>query len=168
MTDLRKLKVNLGQPEHGWLNVELSVGDRTYSFYPSYTPYDSIGELVEALLTILDGRDKAAVRWNDEPTEHEFIFKSKGNRANLRVYLIRVASTIKTQAKREPELVFAFDGSVYEVIRPFWKAIRDLQSRQSLDEYRERWGRPFPQVEAEELTERIKELRRKATYPAQV
>src|SRR5215475_8826736 len=84
MTKSVKLKVGLDHPESGWLRVELAFGDQQYCFYPSHVPYDSVTELVNALLKTLDGYDKAVVRWNDEPVKHEFVFEPKGKQIDFR------------------------------------------------------------------------------------
>lgn len=141
----------------GWLKVELSSGDQNYSFFPSHVPYDSISELVDALLKILDGNDKAVVRWNDEPVEHEFVFEPKGDQVDFRVYLIN--ETIVGNAR---EQVFTFSESSPEMVWRFWKALRDMESKQSHEEYEKQWREPFPAWEMAELTRRVKELRGKA------
>lgn len=151
---MSKMKVCLGPPESGWLRVELSLDDQVYKFHPSYVPYDSITELVSALLKILTGYDKAIVRWNDEPVEREFVFDVAGERIDFRVYLIN-----ETAIEKQREEVFSFSGSVYEVIRPFWKALRDMESMQSLEEYEKQWHRPFPEREIMELTKRVKKMK---------
>jgi hypothetical protein len=160
MSDVQRLKIDLGQPRHGSLDVELSAGDRTYKFFPSYTPYDSIGELARALLVVLNG-DKAIARWNDEPDEHEFIFEPQENQIMFQVNFIPDPVVTRRGLKREPEQVFIFTSSAYEVIRPFWKALRDLQSRQSREEFKERWRGEFPERDVMELTERLKKRKGK-------
>jgi hypothetical protein len=150
----QKLRINLDCPESGWLGVELTFGDHKYSFYPSHVPYDSISDLVIALIKTLDRYDKAIVRWNDEPVEHEFVFEPKGNQVDFRVYLVK-----KTLFEKEHEQVFMFTGATYDVVWPFWKALRDMQSRQSMQEYEKQWREPFPVDQMVELTKRIKELK---------
>lgn len=154
MTKSQRLKVDLDRPENGWLIVELASGDQQYSFHPSYIPYDSITELVNALLKTLDGYDKAIVRWNDEPVEHEFAFEPKGDQVDFRAYIIN-----EMVFGKEQEQVFEFSGTTYEVVWPFWKALRDMESRQSRREYEKQWREPFPERGMVELTRRIKEMK---------
>ena len=157
MSKPQRLTIDLDRPESGWLRVELSFADQKYSFYPSHVPYDSICELVNALLKTLDGYDKAVVRWNDEPVEHEFVFEPGGGHVDFRVYLIN-----DTVVGKEREQVFMFNGSTQDVVWPFWKALRDMESRQSKKEYEKQWRESFPEREMVELTRRVKELKRKA------
>jgi hypothetical protein len=109
---------------------------------------------VNALLKVLDGYDKAIVRWNDEPVEHEFVFEPKGNHVDFRVYLLK-----ETLLGKEREQVFTFSASAYDAVWPFWKALRDMESRQSRETYEKQWRDPFPEREMVELTNRIKELK---------
>ena len=150
----QKLKVEFDPPEDGWTGVGLSAGGCSYGFSPSHVPYDSFGDLVCALLKILDGRHDAVVRWNDEPVEHEFVFASDGRRVDFRVFEIVVSAAGRTREER-----FAFGGPAYKVLWPFWKALREMQSRQSSEEYARRWREPFPEREMVELTRRIKAMK---------
>jgi hypothetical protein len=151
----QKLKVQFDAPEAGWTTVMLSAGERHYQFFPSHVPYDSFSGLVNALLKILDGSPEAIVRWNDEPVEHEFLFASEGERVNFKAYEI-IDSVVAGRVREEK---FAFCGARYDVLRPFWKGLRDMQSRQSLEEYERQWCEPFPEREMVELTRRMKEIK---------
>jgi len=155
MSDDSKLKVEIDPPEDGWTMVTLSAGDRYYRFVPSHVPYDSIRELVEALLKIMDGYLEAVVRWNDEPVEHQFVFMSEGEQVNFRVYEI-IDSVVAGKVRDEK---FGYGGSRYDVLRPCWKGLREMQSRQSREEYERRWREPFPEREMIELTRKLKEIK---------
>ena len=43
-----------------------------------------------------------------------------------------------------------------KILSPFWKGLRDMQSKQDPDEYERQWHRPFPKREMLELQQRIK------------
>jgi hypothetical protein len=150
-----KLKVEFAAPEHGWTVVNLSAGDDAYQFVPSYVPYDSFSELLKALLNIIDGAPDAQVRWNDEPVEHKFVFSSNGEQVNFKVYEI-IKSVVVGSVDEER---FSFAGGLYEVLRPFWKGLRDLQSRQSAEELKRHWQWSFPEREILELTVKLKRLK---------
>ena len=158
MSESQRLRIDIDRPESGWLKVEMNSGDQKYGFYPSHVPYDSVSELVNALLKILDAYDKAMVRWNDEPVEHEFVFEPKNNQVDFRAYLMT-----ESVSGRCREQVFMFSGSAYDVVWPFWKALRDMESRQSKEEYEKQWREPFPEREMIELTKRIKEMKQSAS-----
>ena len=151
----QKLKVEFDAPEAGWTTVTLRAGEHYYQFFPSHVPYDSFSELVNALLKILDGYPEAIVHWNDEPVEHEFLFVFEGQRIDFKVYEI-IDSVVAGRVRDEK---FAFSGAQYDVLRSFWKGLRDMQSKQSVEEYERQWREPFPEREMVELTRRIKEMR---------
>ena len=150
-----KLKVEFAAPEHGWTVVNLSAGDHSYQFAPSHVPYDSFGELLKALLNIIDAVPEAVVRWNDEPVEHKFVFISDGKKVDFKVYEV-IKSVIDGNVD---EVRFSFIGSVYDVLRPFWKGLRDMQSRQSPEELKRHWQWSFPKSEITELTKKLKRLK---------
>jgi hypothetical protein len=155
MRNSSKLKVEFNGPEHGWLTVMLSLTQQEYQFFPSHVPYDSISELVNALLKVVLGYSDTIVHWNDEPVEHEFGFSLEGERVHFRAYKISTSRT----AHQVREEVFSFSGSPYQVVWPFWKALRDMKSHQSHEEYVKQWRAPFLEREMAELTEKLKLLK---------
>ncbi|MFN2456109.1 MAG: hypothetical protein ABR577_18045 [Pyrinomonadaceae bacterium] len=154
MPNNQKLKVEFSAPQDGWLTVTLTAVERHLKFFPSHTPYDSISELVYALLKVVDGYGDAVVRWNDEPVEYEFLFKFEDDRVDFKVYTI-----LDSVAGRMREEEFAFNGTLYEIVRPFWKALRDMESKQSFADYKRQWREPFPESEMLELTRKVKALK---------
>jgi hypothetical protein len=149
-----RLRIDLDRPIDGWLKVELTCGDQMYGFVPSHVPYDSVSELANALLGTRDGYEKTIVHWNDEPVEHQFVFALSNNRMDFRVN--KMCETIKGKI---PEQVFSFGGSIYDVIWPFWKALREMESRLSEEEYERQCREPFPARELAELGKRIRKLK---------
>jgi hypothetical protein len=117
-------------------------------------PYDSISELANALLGTLDGYKRNIVHWNDEPVEHEFVFALSNSNVDFTVYRIREVIEGKVR-----DQVFSFSGSIYDVIWPFWKALREMESRLSKEEYERQWREPFPARETAELGKRIRKLK---------
>jgi hypothetical protein len=45
-------------------------------------------------------------------------------------------------------------------VRPFWKALRDLQGRQDEQEYLRQWRRPFPADGVRMIGEALKDAER--------
>jgi hypothetical protein len=60
-TQLAKLKVELGKPQHGWLAVELRVGDFCLAFNASRVLDDPLTGLVSCLLLVVQGVDALVV-----------------------------------------------------------------------------------------------------------
>lgn len=151
MGGTESLRVYLDAPSAGWTCVTLEHGTSTLRLVPSHVPYDSISDLVDALLSVLERRD-AVVRWNDEPVEHEFHFApGQFDDAALRVFRLDG----QPHAAAERVLVFQFVGNHQAIVRAFWRALRDMESRQTREEYAQRWGQSFPERGLTELTRRL-------------
>lgn len=59
----------------GGLPVTLDAADKHLSFLASPIPYDSLADLVTALITVLVADTaQITVRWNTEPIEYAFQF----------------------------------------------------------------------------------------------
>ncbi len=153
MSQSNYFKIYFGELAAGWLTVTLESHEQEYTFNPSHVPYDSIQELADGLGNLLSTNTHAKVRWNDEPVEHEFCFTNKDNQVEFSV--IRYNGNRRSQ----PERVFTAQGTTYSIIRAFWMALRDLETRYSLDEYRERWREPFPVTEMTFLNNQFQKLK---------
>jgi hypothetical protein len=149
-----KMKVEIDAPEHGWTRVKLDSENGSYQFFPSDIPIDSISELVKAILEILNGNNQSKVYWNDEPVEHNFIFTVENEVCYFKVYEV-----FESVAGRNLEERFSFRGTKYEVLRPFWKALCEMKSKQSLDEYEKHWGNAYPTNEMLEIKQKLKSLK---------
>ena len=154
MSENSKLKIEIEAPKHGWTHVKVDSKNNLYEFFPSDVPIDSIGELVKAMLEILNGNNQSKVYWNDEPVEHQFFFTIEKEFCVFKVY--EVFESINGSNLEEK---FSFKGTKYEVLRPFWKALCDMKSKQSLEEYEKHWGNSFPTNEMFEIKEKLKSLK---------
>ena len=65
-------------------------------------------------------------------------------------------------AGKRREQVFIFNGAAREVVWAFWKTLRDMESKQSKEEYEKQWEEAFPEREMCKLTRRVKEVKSKA------
>lgn len=118
----RMLALELGQPQHGWLPVSVSVGTFRESFYASYTPSDPIQQLADALAAVSEG-ERATVWWHLEPAGYWLEFVPREKIAGLRILS---ADDSRTGPRRcEFECDVPRDG----MILTLWRAIRRFQSR---------------------------------------
>lgn len=154
MNRSERFNIRFDDLENGWLTVRLKNGDQEYTFIPSHVPYDSIRELADGLGNLLLGYTQTKARWNDEPVEHEFVFDKTGNQLSFQVMLLN-----ERRLGKQPEEVFAIQGTLYEIIRPFWAALRDLETRYPAEEYQRRWREPFPVKEMRVLTAQFEKLK---------
>jgi hypothetical protein len=150
----QKLSVSLESPQHGFMSIRLKAGDETFVAVVSHAPYDSLSDLIEALLAVLDSECHATVKWNGEPEEYDFRLTASGDRVSLDV--------IYYPGHRRSDVmggvVFSYHGQIRDVCLPFWEELRDLRGRAARDEFGRQWRREFPVRELDELTERITSL----------
>ncbi len=146
-----RLKVSFDKPEHNWLAIYLDAGNQHLELPFSYTPFDFLSELVNALLNFFDGL-KAKANCSYNPERYEFIFEPGTDRAQIQVVMYPDHRTIEGSG----EVIFDYEGGRSEICLAFWRAIRELQGRVSPAEYKQGLGRDFPGQEVELLTEMIK------------
>lgn len=154
-----KLKVVFNSPQCGWMSFELRAGEQSLIDAVSYTPYDSLPDLIIALTKLLVDDTELTVKWAYNPDELDFNFSAGGEQARLEVNWYRD----HRRAEETGERVFYFEGSRLDLCQPFWKALRDLQSDIEVDEFTRNWRREFPATEMQRLTEAIKADERKQT-----
>ena len=113
-------------------------------------PYASLEELMRALTAILKGQPKAAVRWNEEPEEFDFVFRRNDGGAEIEV--IRYPS----HKRLAGETVFRATGTVSEICSPFWETLSQIKQDLATDEFARNWRREFPAKEFAALERAIK------------
>ena len=149
-----KLKVSFDGPQHGWITLSLDSGHDAVQFSVEHVPFDLITELASALRDLLCGRPSAMARGNDGPIAYQLVFEQAEGLINLRVF----ADYEKFAGKTRDEL-FAYADARYQVVRPFWKALRDLETKQTLTAYQAQWREVFPVREMSLLMDKIKETK---------
>jgi hypothetical protein len=159
-----KLHVSFNSPQCGWMSFELRAGEQSVAEAVSYTPYDSLVDLIDALVKLLKDDTELTVKWAHDPDEFDFNFRARGDEAKLEVEWYQDS----LRAGATGELVFDFAGSRLEVCHPFWKALRDLQADIEVDEFARNWRREFPAREMLRLTEAIEAEKRKHPQGAEL
>ena len=150
------LSVSLESPQHGFMSLRLTSDDESFVTVVSHEPYDSLRDLIEALSEVLASDGDATVKWNAEPDEYDFQMGTKGDGFRLDV----VHYPDHRRLKEVSTIVFSFRGSKPDACRAFWKELRDLHSRTEQDEFARQWRRQFPEREMQELTKRVRSLKR--------
>jgi hypothetical protein len=145
-----KFNVSMESPQSGWMSLRLKAGGREFVAVVSHAPYDSLRELMDALVALLGGARAAAVRWNAEPDEYDFELKAEGGDAlSLRV-------VHHEGHRREPSRarsVFACRAPRAEMCLPFWRELTEMRARSETDVFEQNWRRKFPARELRRLTE---------------
>ncbi len=152
----QKLRVSLESPQHGFMSLRLSSEKESFVAVVSHAPYDSLRDLIEALSAMLAGDGEAIIKWNSEPEEYDFKLAAKDD--SIQLDIIRYPDHRRLAAASST--VFSFHGSKLGACLPFWKELRDLHRRTIQDEFDRQWRRDFPEREMQELTKRIRALKR--------
>jgi hypothetical protein len=153
----QSLQVNFESPQSGWMSLSLESGDQRFIRVISWTPYDSVKELIEALLLLLKEEGERIVRWNSEPEEFDFRLKREEDSVSLEIVRYQDHRRLDSTS----QVLFSVESSNVDICIPFWKALRDLRRRIARDEFDKNWRRPFPYQELNQLTKSIKAERRK-------
>jgi hypothetical protein len=152
----QKLRVSLESPQHGFMSLRLSSGRESFVAVVSHAPYDSLRDLIVALSGVLAGDGEAIIKWNSEPEEYDFKLATKGDSVQLDV--IRYPDHRRLAAASSN--VFSFRSLKLDACLAFWKELCGLHRRIAQDEFDRQWRREFPEREMQELTKRIRALKR--------
>lgn len=151
-------RVSIESPQSGWMSLSLKAGDESLLMVAAAAPYDSLRDLIEGLSALLTGSEAATVKWNCEPEEFDFKIAAHGEGDRVEFTAIRYADHRRRRGDRRT--VFTLRGSKMNICLPFWKALRDLQRRVSIDVFESNWRREFPRRELQQLTRIIRERRK--------
>ncbi len=149
-------------PQHGFMSLRLSSGKESFVAVVSHAPYDSLRDLIEALSGVLAGDGETIIKWNSEPEEYDF--KLAASDDSIKLDIVRYPDHRRLAAASST--VFSFRGSKLDACLPFWKELRDLHRRTIQDEFDRQWRREFPEREMQELTKRVRALKREVESKA--
>lgn len=124
------LTIDFIPPRHGWMEVRLG---NEPAFIASHVPFDSLGELMSALLGFLESRRVGVARFNCEPEEYALAFEPGRAPGSLRLRMND----------------WSYEGEARQIGRTIWRAMRRLESRFD----REHWTHEFPRKNVERLLE---------------
>lgn len=155
----KPFRVSFNSPQSGWMSLSLKAGEQSLVAAVSHAPDDSLRALIEALRAVLrESAHTITVKWNCEPDELDFEFKSEGDRASLEV----LHFPDHRRAKGTARTLFSLMGPKLELCLPFWRALRSLHRDIETDEFDRNWRRPFPETEMQQLTEAVRAYKRKS------
>src|SRR6266436_161875 len=133
-----KLRVQFDDPQHGWMTISIRSDASLVTLTVSSVVYHTLDELVEGLHALATGDCSRCVRIMEEPTVCELQFKRESVPIGLRV--------CRRTSRDHCQTLFETESSFSEICVPFWRALRNLESRFSAEEFSRRWGRPLPAV----------------------
>jgi hypothetical protein len=141
------LNVSFESPQSGWMSLRLRAGEREFVTVVAHRPYDSLRELLAALASLLEGADRAEVRWNAEPEEFDFVVSVEDDGAAH----LSVKRHTSHDRRDDGAEVFGYRGTLRAVCAPFCAELQTLGERGETDEFERNWRRPFPSAELRRL-----------------
>ena len=156
--NMSKLKVTFEDPRSGGIWIQLHSATQSVEISATYI-YNGFFDLVDALYRIYGvpgqvvlGRQQETAVWMCEPSGVEMRFSRQEDAVRLDV--IWFPDSSRSQFN-QPEPEMSVSGNYDEVCLPFWRALRNLQSRFSASEFEEKWRAPFPTQELARLTKAL-------------
>ena len=150
----RDMKIKLDNIESGWIHLNIfDNGEVIIEDSISYTPYDSLGELVDALY-LLNGNANIEKRvvFNSEPFEYELTFRKSAEDIELNINGYQDHKRVENSQKH----LYSTTGTYDDICKPFWRALRVLQSGYTKEQLDELWHRGFPYDDLNELSRILK------------
>jgi len=152
------LKVRFDDPQNGWMAMTIRSDETIVTLLVSYVLYNTLDELVDGLHALTTGDNYRSVRIFEEPTTCEMRFRRENG--TIRFELCRFSSFSRVASRKPGQMLFEIEGTLAEVCLPFWRALRNLQTRFSEDEFQLRWRRPFPGSGMQKLRANLSRLLR--------
>ena len=148
------LKVELVPPKDGWAVLLVSRGTEVVEFSFSYSPRDSVEDLIEAVDRIVTSPGESSVVLRAGPEELDIEFARHEDRVDVRL----VTYPNSTRHRDVPgDERMSFSGNPRLIGKVFWRALRDLQSRIPAPTYLQEWHHPFPERLVAQLGSRFEE-----------
>ncbi|MDA9009572.1 hypothetical protein N9K16_06420 [Alphaproteobacteria bacterium] len=114
------LYVRLGQPKHGWIDLQIVQGRKACEWNVADQP-DFILELQKAIVALLSGSETYLVELNNEPGFYQLFFQWSEDQVSVGLSF----EDYSGKKKKIGELL----GSPEEIVLPFWKEIQSFYSR---------------------------------------
>lgn len=147
-------KVSFESPQCGWMSVSLEARGARLVTSVAHAPYDSLGDLLDALVALLEGRESVIVRWNREPEEMDFRFDTHDGLVALDI------TRYADHRRASGEIVFNARLPKEEVCDAFWRELRGLRRRRETDEYEQNWRRQFPDEKLRRFTKALRAFKK--------
>lgn len=119
---MKRISISHQPPSHGWLTLQLMVDGQIVEIDASYTPNNPVQELISALYSAAGGA-AATVWFHLEPDGYYVNFEPIGD--NIRFELDYAAESERSRSSN----IFAIESSREDILFPFWRFLRDFQSR---------------------------------------
>jgi hypothetical protein len=145
------MRFDIGPPIHGWTPIKLTAPGVEMEFDASYTPNDSISDLVNATAAMLANVPEQVVSWNTEPHEYEFPFFTCGGRTRL-----EIREFPDSRRRRGVVPLAMIEEETHTLARALWRGLRRLQGSMTVEDFAAGWGHPFPEATVERIGDQLR------------
>ena len=145
MTKTSKIELNIGNPENGWLPIELKSADFELKFNTSNIPESPTDKLCESLILVQNGID-SEICWNLEPECYLFELKPIGNGIEF-----KVSKNDRNSESRNR--IYTLNGNFESVILPMYRSLKKFNTL----EFEKTDWKKIDQIKLNKLTELITE-----------
>ena len=118
------IKMSCEAPRHGWMGVSLTVGAQVVEIDASDVPNNPVADLLDALDLATYGTP-SQVWWHLEPDGYFMHFTPDGDRVHFRIDFAPDSDSRSARVHTVAET----SGSRAQVLLPFWRFVRNFQSR---------------------------------------
>jgi hypothetical protein len=137
----------------GWAEATVSDGSSSATLTASYLE-DALGELLEAIGTMLEGADEARCSWEEEPGEYRWVFQGSETDVHLRV--LGFADVYSREPDHRGVVVFETRQPLRDIAEAVANGAQAVLDEYGEDEYLRRWvDFPFPTGHLEMVRERL-------------
>ena len=148
-----QLRVKFDDPKAGWIGFKVSACEQEFSASVSYTPNDFLFQLASAVSLALQGQAGVAAA-HTEPLWYDFAFTPNRDTGAIVLDIVEYVSFPRKRGKT----LFSFEAQPLRIARPFYKALRDIETRLTVEEYRQAMRVNFPTAAVKRLGEQIQSV----------
>ena len=109
-------------PSHGWLALTVAAADQTVVIDASDVPNNPVQDLVVAIEAAATGAE-SSVWWHLEPDGYFTTFKAQGQEIHFSIDFAARSD------RRLTKPVLSVSGTKAEILLPFWRLLREFESR---------------------------------------
>ena len=146
------IRIEIALIGHGYMEATLTHDEDVISAEASYLS-DAPSDLIHTVRSLLEGRNEAMCRWQDEPGEFRWLFHREDDR--LFIALLWFEENFSKKRDEDGEVLFADEDDLHCFAGRVLSAFHALSMNCSPADYEAQWGYPFPQRALRRLQEAL-------------
>jgi hypothetical protein len=140
----------------GSLVAAIAANERKVELIASYLS-DALGDLVDAVIGLLCGADRARFEWTDEPGTYRWVIGRDDGRLDLRI--LRFDESFSRKLDDAGQVLFHAKCDVLRLATQVKGQMQQLLNQFGTAGYQQRWRHEFPMAEFMRLKELVVRLK---------